>query len=177
MTTSAIESSLLINELQLGEKLNVCVQESRRSDFSLLLAMLVEDVREHSQFYLPESVDDPKKVTESQLRHELQVPPPAPLALHDLNQIEDYNQVNLIESNNLPHLKLTDAIQPKPLVFRDDAKYIDKDVLSNTSLYCQKKRQGKQDALLSTQLKFQANLWLNAVEQQLVKAPLFSQTA
>jgi len=51
----ALKSEILLHELQLGEQLNESVHQARRADFSLMLAMLCDDVREQSQFILPKS--------------------------------------------------------------------------------------------------------------------------
>ena len=48
-------TNVLLHELQLGEQLNESVEQTRRADFSLMLAMLAEDVREQSQFLLPKT--------------------------------------------------------------------------------------------------------------------------
>ena len=56
--TQSLNQTNLTHELQLGEQLNESIHNNRRSDFSLMLAMLVDDVREQSQFKLPRTEDD-----------------------------------------------------------------------------------------------------------------------
>ena len=53
--TDFSSASVLLHELQLGEQLNESVVQARRADFSLMLAMLTADVREQSQFLLPQA--------------------------------------------------------------------------------------------------------------------------
>ena len=56
-TANILPDNILLHELQLGEQLNDSVVQARRADFSLMLAMLAEDVREQSQFVLPKPAD------------------------------------------------------------------------------------------------------------------------
>jgi hypothetical protein len=80
VNNNSIASKPLLHELQLGEQLNECVHQSRRSDFSLMLAMLCDDVREQSQFILPKSAPidgtstDIKEVNNKTLRKHFDLP-------------------------------------------------------------------------------------------------------
>ena len=91
-------SEPLLHELQLGEQLNECVHQSRRSDFSLMLAMLCDDVREQSQFILPKmppidgTSTEKSPVTDQVLRKHFDLPEAAPLGLKNIEQINQYNQ-------------------------------------------------------------------------------------
>lgn len=176
MNTHPVNSELLIHELQLGEKLSQSVHDNRRSDFSLLLALLVDDVREHSQFFLPETQLNTKQVNDLSLRKEFQLGESAPIALKNLADISTFNQVTHIENENLAHIKLIDALQPKALTFRDDKKHITHNVMSNTSLYCQKKRNDNNN-IENSQLNFNAKMWLASLDNQIVKAPLLESIA
>lgn len=170
-----IENNLLINELQLGEQLSDSIHSGRRSDFSLLLAMLSDDVREHSQFYLPETEKIRKNVSDSSLRKEFHLPDNAPLALLSIEEVGSFNQASLIENNQLTTLKLNNVLNPKALAFRNNIKHIPQDVMSNTSLLCQKKHthnQINQNAPISNRLSFNAKGWLDALQTSLVKSPL-----
>jgi len=172
LTLDALSNDILVHELQLGEQLNESVHHQRRSDFSLLLAMLTDDVRAHSQFKLPLSQVDEKTTSSEQLRKYFQLPNEAPIALNDLEDIPTFNQAGMIKNQQLSQLRLTNTLNPKPIVFRDDAKHIDQQILTNTSLYCQQKYQQKSLAQTSKRSDFNANAWLAAVQQTIVKAPL-----
>jgi hypothetical protein len=170
LATNALSNDILIHELQLGEQLNECVHNERRSDFSLMLAMLTEDVRAHSQFKLPLSQTAEKTTSTEQLRKEFQLPNEAPLALENMAKLAEFNQAELLEQQELTHLRLANTLQPKPLAFRDNAKYIDQQVLANTSLYCQQNHETQTQT--EKRADFNVNAWLNAVQTTIVKAPL-----
>ena len=173
MVVDKLTDKLLEHELQLGEQLNSCVHQERRSDFSLMLAMLTDDVRNHSQFLLPQTEQEEHKTTDEALRKCFSLPKETPLALQSLDEIDDYNQAQLIVEQQLSQIKLTDALAPKPLTFRDDAKHIDQQVLSNTSLHCQKHyRDNAQQK--TTRMGFEAVQWLNALQNSIVKSTLFT---
>ena len=172
-------SKPLLHELQLGEQLNECVHQSRRSDFSLMLAMLCDDVREQSQFILPkaEPIDgtstDKKQVNNQILRKHFDLPEEAPLALKNIQQIKQYNQGQLVADNDLASLHLTNAISPKPLAFRNDNKHISNNVLSNTSLICQEKHALRQEEkVINKPLDMHVENWLKAIQTSLVESNL-----
>jgi len=76
ITQAATLQTAAINELQFGSNINAAVEQNRRADFALLLAMFSEDVRETT------SIEDVSAETASEqnLRNQLNVP--APQALH-----------------------------------------------------------------------------------------------
>lgn len=172
MAVNALTNDILIHELQLGEQLGECVHDDRRAEFSLLLAMLTDDVRAHSQFSLPQSEFIEKTTTTEQLRKEFQLPNEVPLALESIEKINEFNQAELINQNQLTSLRLVNTLIPKPLVFRDDVKHISKTVMSNTSLYCQQKHEKSMIEKAEVRSNFNVNAWLNTVKTAIVKAPL-----
>ena len=177
MTLNALSNDILVHELQLGEQLNESVHHERRSDFSLLLAMLTEDVRAHSQFTLPLSQIPEKSTSSEQLRKYFQLPDEAPLALKDVADISRYNQASLLEKQQLEDLRLANILSPKPLAFRDDVKHINQQVMTNTSLYCQQKHQDISLTKTQQRADFNAKAWLAAVQTTIVKAPLMEAVA
>jgi hypothetical protein len=199
LATDFSSASVLLHELQLGEQLNESVVQARRADFSLMLAMLTEDVREQSQFLLPQTEETiTADVTNAALRKQFNLPNEAALALTSLDDVKQFNQVQTIIDNDLANIHLTNAMMAKPLAFRDDKKHIESQVLQNTSLFTQLKHkqaiavnqrlsnqlqinqaQEKQvasnvDKQLSQPLSFNANAWLDGIQQSLVKAPLLN---
>lgn len=175
---------LLLHELQLGEQLNECVHESRRSDFSLMLAMLCDDVREQSQFVLPQtaSIDgtstDKEQITNQALRKHFDLPEKAPLALEGIEQINQYNQAQLIVDNDLSSLHLINALTPRPLTFRDNNKHISSTVLSNTSLVCQEKQALQQEGkVINKPLNMHVEGWLKSIQTSLIKSNLIGVSA
>ena len=189
--------NVLLHELQLGEQLNESVEQTRRADFSLMLAMLAEDVREQSQFLLPKSPEKTAvELSNLALRKQFNLPDKAKLALTTPNEVNQFNQAHIIVDNDLANIHLTNAMMPKPLAFRDDKKHIESQVLENTSLFTQLKhkqaaeacqaqlnqlpqnqldtRSNETDKPLSQSLNFNAKAWLDGIQQSLVKAPLLN---
>jgi hypothetical protein len=178
LVTESLDNNILVHELQLGEQLNESVHGERRADFSLLLAMLTDDVRSHSQFSLPQTEQPSKIVNDDSLRVLFKLPAKAPLALDEKNDLRAFNQAALVEDNKLAELHLNDVLSPKPLAFRDDKHHIEQTVLTNTSLHCQKKYQQVQTKEQHIARRdFNAVAWLTSVQQTIVKAPLLDAIA
>jgi hypothetical protein len=109
---------ILTNEIQLGNKLGVCISENRRSDFALLLSMLSADPLDFAQFHLPYEEKKPAYGTQADnedLRLKLGAGPLQALA------------------------KLQTYLNPEPLAIRDDKDYISSDIISNCNLNVQKR--------------------------------------
>ncbi|GLX80135.1 hypothetical protein tinsulaeT_34750 [Thalassotalea insulae] len=166
-----LDTDILVEELQLGEKLNQSVHSSRRSDFALMLAMLTEDVRAHSQFHLPKTDEPVNTLDEEQLRKQFDLPEKQRLALNNIDEISEFSQAELIATQQLASIHLAQAIKPKPLAFRDDSKHIALAVMENTSLYCQQQHQ-QPNELADAHLAFNVNEWLKTVQTTIVKSPL-----
>ena len=84
-------TNVLLHELQLGEQLNESVEQTRRADFSLMLAMLAEDVREQSQFLLPKSEEETAvELSNLALRKQFNLPDKAKLALTTPNEVNQF---------------------------------------------------------------------------------------
>ena len=167
MVLNELTSNLLANELQLGSQLNECIHDNRRSHFSLMLAMLTDDVREHAQFLLPKVEDSEKITNDDTLRKFFNVNEPAPLALKNIEQVNDFNQADLIASDNLIELRLHHALNPMPLAFRNDRTYINTDVMNNTSVHCQQRSKNKK-ATETPRLNFKAEAWLNVINESIL---------
>jgi len=192
LAPSFSSADVLLHELQLGEQLNESVVQTRRADFSLMLAMLAEDVREQSLFILPKAQQPVASDTSnSALRKEFSLPQKAPLALSSMDNIEQFNQAQSIVDNDIANIHLHNAMTPNPLAFRDDRQHIATEILQNTSLFCQLKHQQGQaintsdcdsdkpllqslDQPLTKSLNFNAKAWLDGIQQSLVKAPLIN---
>lgn len=175
LATDTLASTTLLHELQFGEQLNQCVHQARRADFSLMLAMLCDDVREQSQFVLPQQQgkDAARVYNDSVLRKQFNLPAKAPLALTKVEQIKQYNQASVIAENQLATLHLSNALNPKPIAFRDNNKHINHEIMSNTTLVCQAKNaDGKANAVLNTRLGVDVEGWLQNIQTSLVKSRL-----
>ena len=176
-TQQLSQSEPLFHEAQLGAKLNECVHAHRKADFSLMLAMLTDDVREHSQFFLPKSELKEKNYSDEALRKAFQLPKKAPLSLEKVDDIEKFSQAPLLTDTKLANIHLSQALAPLPLAFRDDPQHIPTPVLSDTSIHCQrrieKQKQHKEADnnanLLNSAAFFNAKAWLDTIKDTLVK--------
>lgn len=184
LNKQTVNSEPLLHELQLGEQLNECIHQSRRSDFSLMLAMLCDDVREQSQFILPQTspIDgtsiEKDQMTDQVLRKHFDLPEKAPLSLKKIEQINQYNQAQIIADNDLTSLHLLNALMPKPLSFRHNKKHINSDVLTNTTLVCQEKHANTQnDEVINKPMNMNAEGWLKAIQTSLVQSSLIDTVA
>lgn len=157
-----IDNNLLIHELQLGESLNHCLHSERRADFSLMLAMLVDDAREFSQFKTPNTEVETSETTEQSLRRQFDLPKAKPLALNHLSEIVQFNEAKKANTGMLTDIKLSESLSPKALCFRDDKLFIPTNVKNNTSLYCQSKLKRQADHA-PDRLDFNANEWLKTI--------------
>ncbi|RHW77290.1 VC2046/SO_2500 family protein [Colwellia sp. RSH04] len=181
-----LKHQFLLHELQLGEQLGNSIHQARRADFSLMLSMLAEDVREHSQFSLPQSSNNyGSNVTNESLRKYFSLPDEKPLALKNLEQIKDFNQGQSIVDDDIVTIRLLNALKPNALAFRDNVKHVPTQVMSNTSIACQLKHEEnnadkprdteRNDSLtkpLAEPLSMQVNEWLKNIEASIIKAPL-----
>jgi len=159
-----ISKTLLIHELQLGESLNQCVHHERRADFSLMLAMLVDDAQEFSQFKTPQTPSDLKVTSDDMLRKIFDLPKQASLSLKSIEQVASFNQVERVIAGELASIRLNDALSPKPLAFRHDKAFIPTQVKTNTTVYCQAKLNATEKKSSDKRLVFNANEWLKAVK-------------
>jgi len=161
--------SVLTHELQLGEKLNHSVQQHRRADFSLMLAMLTDDVREYSQFRLPQTQSDTPKYDDHYYRKLFALPEPTNLAVNHRSQLAQFNQAELAQQQRFDDIRLRQALHAKPLAIRDDPHYIDDEIISNCSVHCQQriKLATPETPILedSEPLVFDAAQWLMGVKQ------------
>ena len=174
--TAEIEKSILVHELQLGEQLNECIHEERLSDFSLMLAMLTKDVTAHSQFALPVTEQQQDETTNQTLRKEFSLPEESPLALTSLDDISAFNQAQLIQNEHYAQVHLLNVLNPKPLAFRDNNKHVPKQVIENTSLYCQQNHKNCSDGkMASSRLAFKAKEWLKGIDQAILKSSMLNE--
>ncbi|MGL4938620.1 VC2046/SO_2500 family protein [Shewanella sp.] len=128
----------LVNEAQLGSRLNAAIEHNRRGEFALLLALLSVDARDMAQFQ-----GQQQDQTEQKLRHQFDLPPAASL-LADLSlddAIVDNSPLFLQASPRA--FQLQQAIKPEALVIRGREPQGMVEVLSNCDLTTQQ-RQRKQ---------------------------------
>ncbi|WP_076413821.1 VC2046/SO_2500 family protein [Shewanella sp. UCD-KL12] len=137
--------SILINESQLGSRLNHAVDSERRGEFALLLSLLSTDARDMAQFQLEKGQLD----EDSQLRAKFELPK-AETLINDLSR--ESNPVNHSESfrhGGVKAFQLQQALSPEALVVRGTESAQMQKVLTNCDLITRERYQSAK-ALNST---------------------------
>ncbi|WP_051202264.1 VC2046/SO_2500 family protein [Ferrimonas senticii] len=106
--------AILVNELQLGNALSSAVTESRRSDFGLMLAMLVQDARCFAEFQLPSASSNPAL----SLRQRLQLPDEAPMVRQYCEDQRAIRCAEAFQQSGLTQSRLQQCLEPEPLELR-----------------------------------------------------------
>ncbi|RPA59149.1 queD-like protein [Shewanella frigidimarina] len=118
--------STLVNELQIGSRLNVAIENNRRGEFGLLLAMLSIDARDMAQFQLDNDVDSTQK-----LRQRFSVPQPQ-LLVDDISVHPDtIDNAMIFQEQGARQFQLQQALTPEALVIRGSQSDSMVEVLSN----------------------------------------------
>jgi len=118
--------STLVNELQIGSRLNVAIENNRRGEFGLLLAMLSIDARDMAQFQLDNDVESTQK-----LRQRFSVPQPQ-LLVDDISVHPDtIDNAMIFQQQGARQFQLQQALTPEALVIRGSQSDSMVEVLSN----------------------------------------------
>jgi hypothetical protein len=126
--------NFLIREDQLDSKLAMCVNDQRRADFSMLLAMLSQDVLDFSQFHLPEEEQQEKDNSEAALKKALQLGPEQILAPAKFDMLIGQHNAERLAHSSMASLRLSHCLNPEPLSVRDNCKHIPLVVVDNCEL-------------------------------------------
>ncbi|MGI1998930.1 VC2046/SO_2500 family protein [Shewanella frigidimarina] len=118
--------STLVNELQIGSRLNVAIENNRRGEFGLLLAMLSIDARDMAQFQLDNELESTQK-----LRQRFSVPQPQ-LLVDDISVHPDtIDNAMIFQQQGARQFQLQQALTPEALVIRGSQSDSMVEVLSN----------------------------------------------
>ena len=118
--------STLVNELQIGSRLNVAIENNHRGEFGLLLAMLSIDARDMAQFQLDNDVESTQK-----LRQRFSVPQPQ-LLVDDISVHPDtIDNAMIFQQQGARQFQLQQALTPEALVIRGSQSDSMVEVLSN----------------------------------------------
>lgn len=128
----------LVNEAQIGIRLNAAIEHNRRGEFALLLSLLSVDARDMAQFQWQKDLDTAQK-----LQQQFELPPKQPL-LADLSLFEpvvDNSQVFITQGARA--FQLQQALQPEALVIRGAEPTAMAEALSNCDLTTQLRQRGR----------------------------------
>lgn len=128
---------MVINEWQLGVKLNQALHQTHRADFVLYLSLLSPEVNEAAQFYTPDPIKEPQL---DRLRQQLGLDTSAArrFALQDGDLDRLLQHSVALRHGGIPQLKLTSYLNPGPLAQFDEQKRIRGDVWQNLSLHARR---------------------------------------
>ncbi|MCG9755603.1 hypothetical protein L1D40_10305 [Shewanella insulae] len=119
-------SQLIINENQLGTRLNQAIVDHRRGEFGLLLAMLSNDARDMAQFHLDDQAGD----IEAKLKRQFELPEAQALT-SALHLGEDKDNSEQFHQSGLCGFHLQQYLNPEPLVHRGRDPLAMQEVLAN----------------------------------------------
>ncbi|MEC4725252.1 hypothetical protein HWQ46_06755 [Shewanella sp. D64] len=131
-------SAVLINESQLGTRLNHAIDNDRRGEFALLLALLSSDARDMAQFQLQGDAIDP----EIALRAKFELPEKQVL-VNDLTvqPLPRDNSIVFVQ-NGARAFQLLEALSPEALVIRGNKSASMQKVLANCDYLTRQKYNG-----------------------------------
>ncbi len=112
MLSGEIRDSLLVDELQLGERLNSALQQNDRAEFSLLLSMLSDDLLDSPNYHSPEK----EPVRDEDLRKRFGLPE----AVRSYARPDDFERIGanaaLMAGGGGRAVFLAQCLHPEPLV-------------------------------------------------------------
>lgn len=130
---------ILVNETQLGSRLNRAVDSDRRGEFALLLALLSTDARDMAQF----NIKDNDLTLEAELRAKFDLPAEETL-INDLtlepSPVDNSEQFHL---GGARAFQLMQALKPEAIVTRGDEPLDMQEVLANCDLNVRQKYRSK----------------------------------
>ncbi|GGQ06585.1 VC2046/SO_2500 family protein [Shewanella litoralis] len=118
--------STLVNELQIGSRLNGAVEHNRRGEFGLLLAMLSADARDMAQFQFDKDLNVDQK-----LRKQFSLPAAQPLVADVSSDIHVTDNAPLFQQQGARQFQLQQALTPEAIVIRGPQPDAMVEVLSN----------------------------------------------
>ena len=132
-----------INESHLGDRLSQAIEQGRRGEFALLLALLSDDAREFAEFSLSADVPLAQK-----LARRFELPPGAPpRAVVGTKDATDNSSA--YRHGDLTDFRLAQALTPEPLVLGAADSQDMLIALGNSSLHARLRQKGEFAALPS----------------------------
>jgi len=113
---------ILSNELQLGQQLNSSVVNDR-ANFSLLLALMSQDVQDQAQFHLASNTTIASTDDKPSLADEFSVPSPQPLISDFEGETQSLECGLLAKEQGLLAARLRHCLAPEPLSFELGKKH------------------------------------------------------
>lgn len=130
MQIHTLDKASIINELQFGTGINHAVHEGRRADFSLILSMFSDDVRDNTPVEKVDEID----TTEKALRQRFELQSPQQLRSDQSSYEMSAQQASLFHTSGLPSAKLSHYLKPDALTYLpEDTHDLPEEVYHNLS--------------------------------------------
>ncbi|RTZ14116.1 hypothetical protein EJ063_17925 [Vibrio aquaticus] len=130
MQIHTLDKASIINELQFGTGINHAVHEGRRADFSLILSMFSDDVRDNTPVEKVDEID----TTEQALRQRFELQLPQQLRSDQSSYEMSAQQASLFHTSGLPSAKLSHYLKPDALTYLpEDTHDLPEEVYHNLS--------------------------------------------
>ncbi len=128
---------LLKNELDIGGSLNKATVSNSRSDFSLILSLLSQNILDMAQFEINDNVD---------LRKQFELPVASPNQIH-LAESDEFNEHSeTFHEQDIIEFRLRETLKPEPLVFSGTESIAMLSALDNCDIHTvNRHKQLKQD--------------------------------
>ena len=128
---------MIINEWQLGSRLNTALEQAQRADFALYLALLSPAVEESAEFLTPDAISKTK--VSDDLYNRFGVRPARSFAMEegDIEVLSQHTQA--FQKGGLPGLKLAMSMNNAPLLQHDGKQRLSNDVFQALSLHSQRR--------------------------------------
>ncbi|MCL9782644.1 hypothetical protein M9194_14505 [Vibrio sp. S4M6] len=141
MQVHTLDKTDIINELTIGSSINHAVQAGRRSDFSLLVAMFSEDVRDNT----PVEKISAKADTESLLRARFHLAAPQALVSNEDSYPVSAMQSQAFHQGGILNTKLHHYLLPEALLYQtEDTGGLPEEVYHNLSGHERRKHAKKE---------------------------------
>jgi len=110
---------ILVGELQLGQTLNHCIRDGKKSEFDLLLSMLSNDVTDQDQFSINPLASE--TLTTQPLHEKFDIPTPQTLTADSPEQNEYSMTISQIaQQEGILAARLQHCLRPEALNFQPD---------------------------------------------------------
>lgn len=149
----------LVNESQVGTRLNEAIEHNRRSEFALLLSLMSVDARDMAQFQWDRELD-----SASRLRKQFELSPEQPLCVDLSQQSSVVDHSGTYREAGSVAFRLQQALRPEALVIRGRESIAMAEVLANCDTVTQLRQRNQaylpsiDTPLLVEQLTNQRNL-------------------
>ncbi len=156
----------LINELDTGTSLNLATVSNRRSDFSLLLALMSQDIRDMAQFEINRSPNDSENI---KLRKKFELPAEEVLIADLSTQAVLIDHSATFQSQGALEFRLRQNLQPEAMICRGKYPADLNEALDNCDIHISRKHNGVDETELIKTVPF-----ITQLEQQRTMSKLIT---